>query len=109
MQIEIQEGSELLAEMMKDDPDYKKFLAISEELEQEPELAKRVHAFRKKNYALQNSCADPEQEMWEMNQEYQSLIRIPLVSEYFDAEASVCKMLQDIVDYIHKEIRFPEL
>ncbi len=109
MHIEVQEGSELLAEMMRNDPDYRKFLEISDRLEQNPELAERVHAFRKRNYELQNSSIDPEQEMWEMNQEYQELMKEPLVSTYFEAEAGVCRMLQDILDYIYSEIHFPEL
>lgn len=109
MQIEIQECSELLAEMMKDHPDYRRYLDISAQLEEDPELAARVHAFRKRNYKLQNSSADPEQEMLNMAHEYQELIRKPLVGEYFEAEAGVCRMLQEVKEYLNSEIQLPEL
>lgn len=109
MQIEIREGSELLAEMMKDDPDYRKYLEVSEKLEADQGLAERVHAFRRKNYELQNSSADPEQAMWDMCREYQDLIRNPLASAYFEAEASVCRMIKEVMNYICDEVQLPEL
>lgn len=109
MHIEIKEGSELLAEMMKDDPDYRKYLEVSEKLEADPGLADRVHAFRRKNFDLQSSAHDPEQAMWDLNREYQDLIRNPLVNAYFEAEASVCRMMKEIMQYICSEVQLPEL
>ncbi|MDO4616543.1 MAG: YlbF family regulator [Lachnospiraceae bacterium] len=109
MHTEVREGAELLAEIMRADPDYRTFLELSEKLEQDPALAERVHAFRKRNYELQNSSQDPEQEMWNLNAEYLELLREPLVSAYFEAEAGVCRMLQEIQRVITSEIQFPEL
>lgn len=109
MHIEIKEGLELLAEMMKEDPDYRKYLEVSEKLEADPELAGRVHAFRRKNFDLQSSAVNPEQTMWDLNREYQDLIRNPLAWAYFEAEASVCRTVKDIMHYICSEIQLPEL
>lgn len=109
MRIELKESAELLLEMLRDDPDYQKYLVISDELEANPELARRVHAFRRRNHELQNHSLHPEEDMWEMNREYQELIRNPLVNAYFDAEGSVCRMLQKVMECVRTEIRIPEL
>lgn len=109
MHVEVQEGSELLAELIKDEPDYRSFLDLSAELEQIPELSAQVQAFRRRNYELQSSAEDPEQTMWDMTSEYRELTRNSLVSAYFEAEAGVCRMLQDVMNCIYSEIRFPEL
>ncbi|MDO4489575.1 MAG: YlbF family regulator [Lachnospiraceae bacterium] len=109
MQIGVQEGSELLTEMMKEDPDYRNFISIGLQLEETPELAQRIHSFRKRNFDLQNSAEDPEAELWDMNQEYQELIKNPLVSAYFEAEAGVCRMMREVLDYICSQVCIPEL
>lgn len=109
MQRDIRESAELLAEMLEDDPDYKQFIAISEKLEANPELAERVHAFRKRNFELQNSSADPAREMQELSREYQSLCRNPLAEAYFEAESGVCRTLQEILHYIGSQIRVPKI
>ncbi len=106
---EVQEGAELLAEVIRDDPDYRAFQELTETLRQDPELSARLHAFRKRNYELQNISPDPESEMWDMNQEYQNLTRNPLVCAYFEAEAGVCRMMQEIMNRIYTEISYPEL
>lgn len=109
MRGELKESAELFLEMLKDEPDYQKYIRISDELEQELELARRVHAFRRRNYELQTHSLNPEAEMMEMSREYQELIRNPLVHAYFDAEGSVCRMLQKFLEYIRAEIRIPEI
>ncbi len=109
MRNEVQDCAELLAEVMREDPDYKTFLDLSEQLEQDPALSDRVHAFRQRNYELQNSSQDPEQEMWDMTPEYRELLKNPLVCSYFESEAGVCRMLQNILACITSEIHFPRL
>ncbi len=109
MHNEVQECAELLAELIGEDPDYRAFLALTEEIKQNPELSQRVHAFRKRNYELQNDSQNPEQEMWDMTQEYRELMRIPLAGAYFEAEAGVCRMLQEIMGCMCANLRFPEL
>lgn len=109
MRIDIAESAEILVEMLKDDPDYQNYHILWQKIEQNPELCSRVNEFRRKNFELQNRSHNPEQDLWNLNPEYQELCKIALASEYLEAESSVCRTIQDIVKFFISEIRIPEL
>lgn len=94
----IEENISRLMESIKDSAEYLEFQKQSEILKQNPELKKRVDAFRAENYRVQNECdADNLFDVVEqMGRESAELRRHPEVNAYLDAELALCRMMQRI-------------
>ena len=74
------------------------FRKQNEILKQNPELKKRVDAFRGDNYRVQNECGSDNlfDVVEQMGKESAELRRHPEVNAYLDAELALCKMMQKI-------------
>ena len=102
-----------LVQAIKDGQEYKRYQLVREELHKEPELERKVHEFRKKNFQIQNSgnvnlfdeVDRLEQENTEpesqnitavIEEENTELRRKPIVEEYLSAELAFCRIVQRV-------------
>ena len=97
-----------LTDAMKEDKDYQRYLHLEEELQKDRELKKQVDAFRLRNYHLQEADVDLYEAVDEVDREFRELQKIPVVTEYLDAELSVCKMIQKVLTMISDEVQIAE-
>ena len=105
---EITERVYALTEAMKENRDYQRYLFLEAELQKNRELKKQVDEFRLRNYYLQESDVDLYEAVDEVDREFQELQKIPVVNEYLDAELSVCKMIQRVLETISQEVQIAE-
>lgn len=105
---EITERVYALTEAMKENRDYQRYLFLEEELQKNRELKKQVDEFRLRNYYLQESDVDLYEAVDEVDREFQELQKIPVVNAYLDAELSVCKMIQRVLETISQEVQIAE-
>ena len=105
---EITEWVYALTEAMKENRDYQRYLFLEAELQKNRELKKQVDEFRLRNYYLQESDVDLYEAVDEVDREFQELQKIPVVNAYLDAELSVCKMIQRVLETISQEVQIAE-
>ena len=105
---EITERVYALTEAMKENRDYQRYLFLEAELQKNRELKKQVDEFRLRNYYLQESDVDLYEAVDEVDREFQELQKIPVVNAYLDAELSVCKMIQRVLETISQELQIAE-
>ena len=105
---EITERVYALTEAMKENRDYQRYLFLEAELQKNRELKKQVDEFRLRNYFLQESDVDLYEAVDEVDREFQELQKIPVVNAYLDAELSVCKMIQRVLETISQEVQIAE-
>ena len=105
---EITERVYALTEAMKENRDYQRYLFLEAELQKNRELKKQVDEFRLRNYYLQESDVDLDEAVDEVDREFQELQKIPVVNAYLDAELSVCKMIQRVLETISQEVQIAE-
>ena len=105
---EITERVYALTEAMKENRDYQRYLFLEAELQKNRELKKQVDEFRLRNYYLQESDVDLYEAVDEVDREFQELQKIPVVNAYLDAELSVCKMIQRVLETISQEVQIAE-
>ena len=84
-------------------------IKFSEEyIRYQPQLEQQIHAFRHKNYLLQNS--DGNVDLYDatdkMEQEYREFRKNPLVAEYLAAENAFCRVVQKVNWTLIEELDF---
>ena len=100
----ITERLQALTEAMKADADYQRYLQLEEKLEHDRELKRRVDEFRLRNYYLQEA-EDLFDAVDDVDREFRELRKIPIVNAYLEAELSVCKMIQRVLETISEEVK----
>ena len=105
---EITERVYALTEAMKENRDYQRYLFLEAELQKNRELKKQVDEFRLRNYYLQESDVDLYEAVAEVDRALQALQKLPVVNAYLDAELSVCKMIQRVLETISQEVQIAE-
>lgn len=104
---QVKESLEQLIQAVKDSPECREFRRVRELIHQEPEKAKAVNEFRKKNYELRTFGENELfAEMDRLDKEYASLRAQPYVNEFLSAELAVCRMVQRINYRLMEEIDF---
>ncbi len=78
--------------------EYQDFLKIKEKVSRDPELRKKINAFRKHNFEVQNSAEvlDMYDEIDKMYREYEEFRKNILVDEFLKRELRVCRMIQQV-------------
>ena len=94
----LEESISRLLASIKESAEYIEFEKQKEILSQDPDLKKRVDAFRAKNYRIQSQCSSDQlfEVVEQMGKESAALRRLPLVNAYLDAELALCRMIQRI-------------
>jgi cell fate (sporulation/competence/biofilm development) regulator YlbF (YheA/YmcA/DUF963 family) len=78
--------------------EYRRYQDIRRKVHEQPELEQRIHAFRKKNYEVQNFADGRSlyEKVDGLEREGLELRKDPLVNEYLDAELGICRLFQKI-------------
>lgn len=89
-------------------PEYRAYEATLKELKENPELYQRVNEMREKNFLLNQK--DNQEEILELmdalTNEYEDVINIKLVSEFMEAEAGFCRIMQTFIDAVTVGLEF---
>ena len=96
--------TEGLISAIRSSGDYQRYKKCEEQLRQNPELKKKVDEYRVRNFQLQQTDRDLFDESDEVLREFGGVLKNPLAAEYLDAESSVCRMVQRVVNYINKSV-----
>lgn len=94
---EINAALDGLVQVIKESEMYNRYQRAKEELSKEPELEKRVHEFRRKNFQIQNSGnANLFDEVDQLEKENTNLRRNPVVEEFLSSELAFCRTIQQV-------------
>ncbi len=95
-----------LTDAMRNTIDYQSYLKLEAELDKDKDLKKRVDEFRLRNFSLQKEeNVDLFDAVDDIDREFVELRKNPVVEEYLEAELSVCKMVQRVLNAIHHEVK----
>lgn len=95
-----------LTDAMRNTIDYQSYLKLEAELDKDKDLKKRVDEFRLRNFSLQKEeNVDLFDAVDGIDREFVELRKNPVVEEYLEAELSVCKMVQRVLNAIHHEVK----
>lgn len=95
-----------LTDAMRNTIDYQSYLKLEAELDKDKDLKKRVDEFRLWNFSLQKEeNVDLFDAVDDIDREFVELRKNPVVEEYLEAELSVCKMVQRVLNAIHHEVK----
>lgn len=95
-----------LTDVMRNTIDYQSYLKLEAELDKDKDLKKRVDEFRLRNFSLQKEeNVDLFDAVDDIDREFVELRKNPVVEEYLEAELSVCKMVQRVLNAIHHEVK----
>lgn len=95
-----------LTDAMRNTIDYQSYLKLEAELDKDKDLKKRVDEFRLRNFSLQKEeNVDLFDAVDDIDREFVELRKNPVVEEYLEAELSVCKMVQGVLNAIHHEVK----
>lgn len=95
-----------LTDAMRNTIDYQSYLKLEAELDKDKDLKKRVDEFRLQNFSLQKEeNVDLFDAVDDIDREFVELRKNPVVEEYLEAELSVCKMVQRVLNAIHHEVK----
>lgn len=104
----IEEALEELIKAIRESDEYMQYQSIRNKVHEYPELEKQIHAFRKKNYEIQNSKEEIDlyERIDRLKQEEAGFRQNPLVNEYLVAELAFCRVFQNINWSILRNIDF---
>lgn len=95
-----------LIQVIHDSDAYKEYKAVREKVSGNPELKNMINQYRMKCYQLQNS--GEVESLYErtqaFDQEYEELLKNPLVDEYLRCELAICRMLQQIASRVVESV-----
>lgn len=105
---QLEESLDGLIQSIRESREYVRYQKIRAKVKQMPELEQRIHAFRKKNYEVQNFAneLDLYERMDGLEQEGTEFRKDPVVNEYLDAELAFCRLFQKINWEIVRNIDF---
>lgn len=99
------EAARNLNTLILESEEYQKYCLYKKELNQMPELRKKVHEFRKKNFEVQlEGDIDDREVAARLAHEYKAVLENPLSASYLNAELGLCKMLQGVIKDICYDI-----
>ena len=106
----LEKAVELRDEVLRSE-EYTKFQTCRECLMKDQELYQKVNDFRKKNFELQITGDSANAKLVDhLTQQYTSLLELPVVNEYMQAELLLCRKLQQmyrtITEKIDLDLRF---
>lgn len=93
---------------IKSSDEYREYVLQLGRLQKHPDLYKSVNAFREKNFITQKT-EDPANlmdRMEELDFEYENLRGIPLAADFFDADTSFCRMMQEVNMMVVEKLEF---
>jgi cell fate (sporulation/competence/biofilm development) regulator YlbF (YheA/YmcA/DUF963 family) len=105
----IEEATKLFADDIRATDVYQEYRQYLDALKQEPELYAKVNEYRMKTFELQTGATAPDrilEQIDRLEQEYESVIDSPVVSDFLRAELAFCRLMQSINEFITHELNF---
>ena len=95
---QIEQCTKNLGDAILNSREYQDFLKIRGKVAQDPELRRKINAFRKHNFEVQNSAEvlDMYDEIDKMYKEYEEFRKNILVDEFLKRELRVCRIIQQV-------------
>ncbi len=92
--------------IIRETPEYRNYQAQSKRLAENPELKEAADSLRMDNYEMHMTASDEDitEEALKFASDNEDLCREPAVHDYLMAEASFCKMMQEVLDCLVKGI-----
>lgn len=88
-------------------PEYIRYKELLTKLKEQPELHQQVNEMREKNFKIQYTYAEDALDMIDaLTNEYDDVINIELVGQFMEAEASLCKLVQNFYTSVISELEF---
>lgn len=93
-------------EEIKSESVYRQYTTSLEKLNANPEIKRQVDEWRRLNYQAQikNDDADSYDTIDDIDDKIDELSCIPEVNQFLEAEAALCRLLQDISVRVHEAI-----
>lgn len=90
-----------------DTAEYKEYMSLLSRIKEDAGLYERLTEFREKNFMLQQSDSEDLFDMLDaLTNEYEDVINIKLVSEFMEAEAGFCRVMQTFIDAVTMGLEF---
>ena len=92
----VEKALEALVLALHESREYIRYQEIRAKVQKQPELEQKIHAFRRKNYEIQNSTDEWNlyERVDELEREGAEFRKDPLVDEYLSAELAICRLYQ---------------
>lgn len=101
----IEECTKALLDAVEESEDYTRYRKLQEQLDQQPELKKKIDEFRIRNYNLQREeNIDLFEAVDQLEAEYTELRKDTLVNAYLESELSVCRRMQRIMNTFSEKL-----
>lgn len=93
---DLSELNRTVLESIKQTEEYRVYLYKLKELKNDENLYIRVNEMREKNFLLQQANSEEVYDLMDaLTNEYEDVINIELVSEFLEAEAALCRLIQN--------------
>ena len=91
-----------LNQIIKESPEYKNYLTTIKKLRENQELYQEMNSFRRRNYELQSydDGVNRYQEIHNLSQEFERVLRKPVVNEFLVAEQILSRKLAEVYEVI---------
>lgn len=88
--------------LIRETPEYINYQTQKKKISENPELKKAADTLRMENFNIHMTASDEDvaEEVLKFAADNESLYRMPEIYDYLSAEASFCKMMQDVFDGI---------
>lgn len=102
----VSDAAEQLIIAVKESAVYKEYKRRLAEVNQYPDLKRKIDEYRRRNFELQNSADCAFEKLEQFEKEYEGFVENVLVSDFLTAELAFCRMMQEINNRITEEIQF---
>jgi len=104
---DLHETTEAVIAVVKETEEYKKYIWALRKLKEYPELFNRVNELREKNYLLhRNDSEDMIDWLDALTNEFDDVINNESVSEFLQAESSLCRLMSELSTSIVRGLEF---
>ena len=105
---ELEKAMEPLLTFLQETEEYKRYAYEKKKIDHFPELKRQIDEYRVKNYQLQKEASSEElfDRVDGFMQEYEKFRDNPIVSDFLEAELSLCRMLQNIYIAVTQAVDF---
>lgn len=94
-------------EVIRSTPEYIEYKRLLTEVRKEPALYERINGFRARNLEIQmNMSEDAYDKLDALTNEYEDVINRELATEFLEAEAAFCMLVQEFNSAIGEGLEF---
>ncbi len=105
MDDEISSKAYELKQKILESDEYQRYNLYKEELDEYPELKRKIQEFRKKNFEFQlDNSQDKVSKAHKLLEEYKEVLENSMTSAYLNSELALCKQLQHVYKILNEDI-----